>query len=49
VVGTREAKELFALQGSEVVTGSGEDMKRLLVKEIADTALVVKAAGLKVE
>jgi tripartite-type tricarboxylate transporter receptor subunit TctC len=49
VVGTREAKELFALQGSEVVTGSGDDMKRLLVKEIADTALVVKAAGLKVE
>jgi tripartite-type tricarboxylate transporter receptor subunit TctC len=49
VVGTREAKEQFALQGSEVVTGDGAEMRRLLVKELVDTALVVKAAGLKVE
>jgi tripartite-type tricarboxylate transporter receptor subunit TctC len=46
---TREAREQFAQQGSEVVLGDGAAMKRLLEKEIADTALVVKAAGLRVE
>lgn len=49
VVSTREARDQFALQGSEVVTGSGEDMRRLLVRDLADTALIVKATGLKVE
>jgi len=46
---TREAREQFAQQGSEVVLGDGAAMKRLLAKEIADTAQVVKAAGLRVE
>ncbi len=49
VMSTRDAKEQFALQGSEVFIGDGAEMKRLLAKEIADTALVVRAAGLKVE
>ena len=46
---TREAKEQFALQGSEVVLGDGASMKLLLAKEITDTAQVVKAAGLTAE
>jgi tripartite-type tricarboxylate transporter receptor subunit TctC len=46
---TREAKEQFALQGSEVVLGDGASMKQLLAKEITDTAQVVKAAGLTAE
>jgi hypothetical protein len=49
VATTREAREQFALQGSEVVVSDGAEMKRLLMKEIDDTARVVKAAGLKVE
>ncbi len=46
---TREAREQFALQGSEVVLGDGAAMKQLLAKEITDTAQVVKAAGLTAE
>ena len=49
VVTTKEAREQFALQGCEVVTGTPEQFRKLVQQDIAATAKVVKAAGLKVE
>jgi len=49
VVTTKEAKDQFGLQGCEVVTGTPEQFRKLVQKDIAESAKVVKAAGLKVE
>jgi tripartite-type tricarboxylate transporter receptor subunit TctC len=44
-----EVKDLFAAQGTEIVTGTSADFRKLVVDSMAQNALVVKAVGLKAE
>ena len=48
-VGLSAVKEGFAAQGAEAVTNSPEEFRQFLQRDIANTAKVIKAAGLQVE
>ena len=48
-VGLSAVKEGFAAQGAEAVTNSPEEFRQFLQRDIANTAKVIKAAGLQAE
>ena len=49
IVNTPEAREQFAMQGSEPATGTPAEFRRFVQEEFVETGKLVKAIGLKAE
>lgn len=49
VAATQEFKDLISAQAAEVVTNTPDEFRKFVIAEIAQTAKIVRAAGLKVE